>query len=682
MRVRDAGALRPRAITAGPAIAFVAVLLAAWVVYRPGLHGSFLFDDWGNLPVLGNHGPIRNWHALISYLLGGIAGPTGRPVALLSFLLDAQNWPAPAEPFKYTNILIHLLNGSLLAWLTYRLLNALSYAPKVAAWTAVVSAGIWMLHPLFVSTTLFVVQRMAMLATTFALGGMLAYLFGREHLAQKRLVSGYLWMSLGLGGGTLLATLSKENGALLPFLVLILESVVLQHGQSRWRLQTATPGWRVWQWLFLRLPSAAVLGYLLLKVPSLWSAHAGGTRAFTPLQRLLTEPRVVVEYLYYLLIPHAHTAGLFNDDVTASTSLLHPWTTLPALIVVLSLLGLAWWARARHPLLAFAILFYFAAQLVESTLVQLELYFEHRNYLPALFLPLPLALWLTTGKGLRPRGRALASTGILLVLAAFTFARATLWGHPFEQAAVWARTAPDSPRAQTTFALHLMSRHDFAAAAAVLENAARRRPANEMIQLNLLSAACHLGGVTSEQLAAANRALRHTHTGATVAYNSVGKFIGSYSTGGCRGLGPQQLNELIQSAMDNHNIRPRDIWLQNMLVLRGRLRMITGHPAEALELFEKALRLHPRPDIALVTAAMLGTYGHADLGVRIIDFYRGLPPPQKVRVVSTKGMARALSIWLQDSGYYRKEIARVRGILAREAEAAKAPRASADAPAK
>jgi hypothetical protein len=46
----------------------------------------------------------------------------------------------------------------------------------------------------------------------------------------------------------------------------------------------------------------------------------------------------------------------------------------------------------KYPLISFGILFFLLNHLIESTILPLELFFEHRNYLPSLFLFLPLAV--------------------------------------------------------------------------------------------------------------------------------------------------------------------------------------------------------------------------------------------------------------------------------------------------
>ena len=152
-------------------LALLAACAATCWAYAAGLQGGFLFDDWVNLNALGATGPVDNWPTLLRYISSGAADPTGRPLALLSFLIDARDWPADPAPFLRTNLVLHLVNGVLLFALL-RLLG--TAAPSRAGDTArdatgpaLLGAAAWMLHPLFVSTTLYVVQREAMLSTLF-----------------------------------------------------------------------------------------------------------------------------------------------------------------------------------------------------------------------------------------------------------------------------------------------------------------------------------------------------------------------------------------------------------------------------------------------------------------------------------------------------------------------------------
>src|SRR5690606_16481815 len=115
----------PKALAYLPHAAFAAIVCLTAIVYWPGLSGSFLFDDFPNLEKLGTRGPIESFELLVSYLKSGFAGPTGRPISLLSFLIDANDWPADPWPFKRTNVVIHLLVGAVLFATTHKLLRSI-----------------------------------------------------------------------------------------------------------------------------------------------------------------------------------------------------------------------------------------------------------------------------------------------------------------------------------------------------------------------------------------------------------------------------------------------------------------------------------------------------------------------------------------------------------------------------
>src|SRR5574337_228185 len=230
-------------------VLLIALLALAWWAYHPGLSGDFLFDDFANLPALGATGPVTHWAAFWRYITSGNADPTGRPLTLLTFLVDARDWPASPHPFKVTNVILHLFNGVLLAWVLWKLGTFLAKCSTTssfrtsrsddpesvsrlhAGWNlgdaadpktdsgfdpssrpgitidrrscaiaALFGAGAWLLHPLFVSTTLYIVQREAMLPATFVLIGLLGWMASREALARGHVQRAVPDRVVGKGG--------------------------------------------------------------------------------------------------------------------------------------------------------------------------------------------------------------------------------------------------------------------------------------------------------------------------------------------------------------------------------------------------------------------------------------------------------------------------------------------------
>ena len=361
---------------------------AAIAVYWPGLGGGFFFDD--NASILLPEG-VRlerlSTEALRQALTSGQAGPSGRPVAQLSFALNHFFNGFDPFAFKATNLAIHMASALLAFFLALRLLAAAT-PPQAGRRNSLIAAGMlaaaWLLHPIQLLPVLHVVQRMTSLSALFLLAAMLLHVSGRERggrsgTAELVLAWGVLWP---------LSFFSKETGALFPCFVLAWELIVRRScngGLDRFaRLLAVLAG--------LTFSAGAV--YAVLPAGQwLWAGYE--LRAFTLSERLLTEGRVLWFYLGIILFPRLEALGLYHDDIPLSTSLLEPWTTLPALAGLACLLWLAWWMRSRAPLVSFGIAWFLIGHALESTFLPLEIAHEHRNYVP-LFGILLAGVWALT----------------------------------------------------------------------------------------------------------------------------------------------------------------------------------------------------------------------------------------------------------------------------------------------
>ncbi|WP_174493868.1 tetratricopeptide repeat protein [Acinetobacter sp. Marseille-Q1623] len=451
------------------------ILILCLSIYWVGLKGDFLFDDYPNLEDLGTYGIIDSWDKAKNFISNGFSGPTGRPISLASFLIDANTWPADPFSFKYTNLMIHLLNGLLLCWAIVLLLRSYNYKEEKAIWIALLATSIWLLHPYFVSTTLYIVQRMAQLATLFSLVGIIGYLKARQELVTSPHKS-YLFMLASIGICTILATYSKENGALLPLLILIIEFCnPCKDNKPNWKFRA----------LCLWLPSIAFA--LLLIHYMNFSENPWPNRNFNMIERLYSEARIVSEYLFNLYVPQIELRGLYQDGYNISKSLLDPITTISSIIFLILLFIVALILRKKFPLFSLAVLFFFAAHLMESTVIGLELYFEHRNYLAALFLFLPFSSGLYGLKEkIDPKFVYLIIIIMLSILSFFTYERAKLWGNTDKLQDYWARNTPNSPRAQNAIAASLLDRGYINESNQFLEQAIIRLPDSALLNMRLL----------------------------------------------------------------------------------------------------------------------------------------------------------------------------------------------------
>jgi tetratricopeptide (TPR) repeat protein len=638
-------------------------LLLAWCAYAPGLHGAFLFDDFANLPALGAEGAVRTWPVFWRYITAGTADPTGRPLTLLSFLLDARNWPADPLPFKRTNLILHLGNGALLYALLVRLGELLGFALQRCRLAAMFGTAAWLLHPLLVSTTLYIVQREAMLPAFCVLAGLLVWLHGRGRLAAGHVREGLLWSVVGIGGFTALGMLAKANGALLPLFALLIEIVVLAPRQPVPNI-AARRTQRILMLLLVWLPSALVMAWLIWVGANGIVSGGPALRPWTFGERLLTEPRVLMDYLRLLWLPRPFSSGLFNDQYTASTSLLHPATTLLSLLAVLFLIVTGWLRRRRHAAPSLAILFYFTGQLMESSSIPLELYFEHRNYIPALLLFWPLGLWLADMDTLKLPKRILL-VALPLSLALMTHVRAEVWGNVRTQALIWAHINPDSARAQANAAQIEMAQGRPEDAIRRLRANLATQPDQPQLVFNLIGARCMTGGINEADLKAGYTAMASTANAGSLFVHWFDRMLPTVMSHGCPGLTPEDLSGLVEAGLHNPKLAdagPR----QDLTYLLGRIALAQHRPDAALNDFISGLDLQVRPGLALEAAATLGAAGYASQGLQLLDHYQ-----QEQGREDTPGAGMPmLHAWvLTRQRYWPQELQRLRAQLTLDATA-------------
>lgn len=581
-------------------------LLLCVLLYHTGLQGGFLFDDYPNLEPLGTYGTIDSWDKVRAFVSSGFAGPTGRPISLASFLLDANTWPTSPYPFKYTNLFIHLLNGVLLCWAALLLLRNYNYKEQQAVWIAILATAFWLLHPYMVSTTLYIVQRMAQLATLFSLVGIIGYLKARQALATRP-ITAYLGMMVAIGAGTILATYSKENGALLPLLILVIEFCNPNKINKP-----------IWQWraFCLWLPSLAV-AYLIFKNIN-FSENLWPNRNFNQVERLFSEARIVTEYLYNLYIPQIELKGLYQDGYNISKGLLQPLTTLWSILFLVTLSLSAFIFRKKFPLFSVAILFFFAAHLMESTVLGLELYFEHRNYLAALFLFLPIAsaLYFLQEK-INPKLVILITLVIFSIFSLFTYERAKLWGKTNELELYWAKISPNSPRAQNAIAGVLMNQGRVEEANHLLEQAMQRIPNSALLNLQLLLQKVYAQIATEQDFIDTTHRLQKQPFDAQ-AVKAVRVLTEHISEHQIYAYSDATL-ELIQTMDNNPQYHQFPAYQRVSPYLRAKLYLVKKQPDNALAQYLIALPRYNDVEAGMMMVAEIGAAGYAAQALTLLE---------------------------------------------------------------
>lgn len=460
------------------AFMMLAAALATALIYMPATGGSLHFDD---MPSLGALARVSDANTAIAFITEGTAGMLGRPVALASFVPQAYAWPHAPEVFLQTNILLHALNGVLLTWVFYLLAVARGTRTGHAALTGAAGGALWLLLPILASSSLLIVQRMTLLSATFVLLGIIGYLYSRRRLEREPLAA-WTGMSTSVLVATTLAVLSKENGALLPLFILATELTLLRRpGHVSVRM------WRVWFAVFLFLPAAMIAGYLAMRFQ--YSENIQLMRGFSVSERLLTQAHVLWHYVHQAFVPSVGALGPFQDDQPIHGDWTHPFTLL-AIGGWVAACTAAWLVRHRTPLPLFALAWFLAGHLLESTTIPLEMYFEHRNYLP---LAGPVFALVAGTLAIGGAYRVLARTVLgayMLLLAGVLFSVTTLWGNPSLAAEMWAIHKPQSVRATQYLAQRLEIDGYRSASMRTLERFSEQHPDAHVARLQVLMLSC------------------------------------------------------------------------------------------------------------------------------------------------------------------------------------------------
>jgi tetratricopeptide (TPR) repeat protein len=439
---------------------------AVWLVfavvglglYSHILHAPFVYDDVSFRDSAAVQ--VQTFPALMRAL---VQGPGDRWLGYWTFAVNF--YLGGLDPFGYhlTNVLVHIANGWLVFWLIATTLTLPRHSPgapglidaATARQMAFFAALLWLVHPVQTQAVTYVVQRLASLSALLCLVSFACYVVGRQRAGHRQ----YVYYGLSVLAW-LLALGVKQNAAVLPLLVGVYDLYFFH--DAPWRALRQ-------RWLWLVVLGVCGVGLALYVGPHLCASllKRYARRDFTLAERLLTESRVVLYYLSLLVFPHPSRLRV-DYDFPISSSLLHPASTLLATAAIVMSLVYALAAAARQRLLSFAILWFLGHLVIESSIIPLDLVYEHRLYLPSLG---PLAALTVWGFQCLSRRRAwLAPTVcslVALTLAVWTYQRNEVWRHPVRLWTDNVYKAPGKARVHGNLGKALLDagRHDEAVAA-------------------------------------------------------------------------------------------------------------------------------------------------------------------------------------------------------------------------
>jgi len=600
-RSTHGSAVRPEHLVLAASIGLVCA------VYWVALGGPFLLDDQSNLP------PTRisslDFASLREVATGNTSGVLGRPLPVLTFALNFYfGEDRGAFDFKLVNLLIHALNTLLVYVLCTYLIAFLRRRPTALGpdrLAAALAAAVWTLHPIQVGTVMYVVQRMTLMMSLFTLAALCAYCIARRRqiLGEGRAVP-WLVLSASLA---LFACLSKENGVLIPAYALCIELIAVG------RVVTSARSDVLWHRLMAcacAMGIAVVVIALLTRLPQLADDYAG--REFGPGQRLLAELNAMVLYLRMMLAPDLSVLTFYHDHFHAPARL--GAREIVSALILGGLCVVAVLERRKRPVLTLGIALLFCAHSLESTLLPLELVFEHRNYLALLGLALPLAMGLAAlaGDDRRRRFGLGLSLCLIPILSVITQQRAVIWSDGLILHYEAVRHAPRSERAWVALAVTLAERGDLHGALATLERAAETLEPGPGLPLQRLQITWFYDLHDERHLDAAIRAFRR---GSLAADDAVllSELVEQRALSTHTYPRPEHLLALYDAAADAPDRRLSDRSEAMLLAQHQWLLTEAGEVGRALPLIARAAALNPdNGEIALRHAETLVLAGRAN----------------------------------------------------------------------
>ena len=549
------------------------------LIYADTLTAPFIFDDLINI--------LNNPHIRVPALSlenlawAGFNSPEGRrPVANISFALNYYFNGFNLVGYHVVNILIHTACGIFLYLLAKATLQtpALGSRYEKFGWIPFLTAFIWMVHPLQTQSVTYIVQRMNSMAAMFYVLSMLFYVKFRMSQASRAKWS----LFAGCVITAILAFGTKEITATLPLFIILYEWYFFQELSAQWAKRN-----------FFVLGGVILLFIIIALVyldynPVAKILRGYRVRDFTPFQRVLTESRVVIFYISLLLWPNPSRLNL-DHDFALSYSLLNPAATLIAIATIIGLIVFAFLIARKEPLLSFSIIWFFGNLMIESSIIGLELVFEHRNYLPTMFVVLAIvSLAFRYLKHALPAAIALSLVGALFCV--WTFERNKVWADEITLYRDSAAKSPAKARPQNNLGAALSRQDRFEEAIEQYQLALKIKPEYSDAHYNLGYALAKTGKL--------DEGLSHFREAVRIEPNRV-KYLNNLGVALVLKSNYSEAIDHLQTAL---KINPSDADLHNNLGLAFKKQ---GEPDAAMQHFSKAVALDPQHVSALINRGVM-----------------------------------------------------------------------------
>lgn len=502
--VMSIGSVKKRLIPVG---ILITAIVIAFLLYKQAEGMMWGFDDYINLRGLAD---VSSRDGLIDFLFGGVAGPGGRVISLLTFLANYADWPVNPWGFSETTLILHCINGMLVFLFVQRLYQKDSVLSNLSSYMSALGAILWLLLPIHASGILLPVQRMTHVSAFFVLLTLYGYVLVRNKNAPSiPSVLNIFFISALLFIGGSLAYFSKENGVMVATLVALVEFFFFFDIKS-W--SSARGGRRMLWVTWLSIAGLLVTLLLFVHLYSGWDGIQNNykfNRDFSLSERLASESIILWEYMRQSFLPRTFLLGPYHDGHPVySWSMFLPYVATAAWSAVIGG-GIFLYFHVKNEFqrniikyALFAIFWFLCCHQIESTFIPLELYFEHRNYLAVLGFCF-LLIYILFGLFKFSDKRIIV---VLFGVLYFAFIIITLqqitklWGSPFIANEVWRISNPGSTRAQQSAVNDLLT-HNRADEAFRVANNFIERTRSIDLAIQMIPKVCQFSSIKEQALA-------------------------------------------------------------------------------------------------------------------------------------------------------------------------------------
>jgi tetratricopeptide (TPR) repeat protein len=347
----------------------IAIVILGMLIYSNSFDCAFQFDDKHN--ILDNDAirSLSNFKQMwdINH---------SRFLAFYSFAINFHYGQYNVWGYHFVNMLIHVINATLVFWIVRLLFKSPTLKNHSLAQhqssIALITALLFVSHPLATGAVTYIVQRMASMVAMFYFLSIAFYLKGRLNTGK----SAYVYFA-GAFTSFLFAILTKENAYTIPIAILLLEVFFF----STKKISINFSDKKIIGSLI------AIVAFIIFTITSFSLSifnplppSTFNTTTITSTNYFFTQLSVIVKYIQLLILPINQN---LDYDFPIANSIMEG-TTLISGIFLLSLVGLAIYLYNKNRILSFGIFWFFLTLSIESSIIPIsDVIFEHRTYIPS-----------------------------------------------------------------------------------------------------------------------------------------------------------------------------------------------------------------------------------------------------------------------------------------------------------